>query len=232
MYFAPVYPNINREDHTIFGNKSGGPIGSGGFSIYRNPYASMVQGSSKQSAYTINTAFELEQKLDFLTKGLNFKALVSFKNWSKTTVNRSFSPYFYELQNPQEQEDGSYLYDYNSISKGRTALETSTSTTGDRLMNLQATLNYQRMFGDKHDVGAMLVYLQREYNLTITITIHCRNVIRDWPDVLPMLMTDAIWLNSISATMVVRTSKKEAVTDSSLHSLSAILSPTRNSSNH
>ena len=32
-------------------------------------------------------------------------------------------------------------------------------------MNLQATLNYQRMFGDKHDVGAMLVYLQREYNL-------------------------------------------------------------------
>ena len=78
MYFAPVYPNINREDHTIFGNKSGGPIGSGGFSIYRNPYASMVQGSSKQSAYTINTAFELEQKLDFLTKGLNFKALVSF----------------------------------------------------------------------------------------------------------------------------------------------------------
>ena len=165
MYFAPVYPNINREDHTIFGNKSGGPIGSGGFSIYRNPYASMVQGSSKQSAYTINTAFELEQKLDFLTKGLNFKALVSFKNWSKTTVNRSFSPYFYELQNPQEQEDGSYLYDYNSISKGRTALETSTSTTGDRLMNLQATLNYQRMFGDKHDVGAMLVYLQREYNL-------------------------------------------------------------------
>lgn len=134
MYFAPVYPNINREDHTIFGNKSGGPIGSGGFSIYRNPYASMVQGSSKQSAYTINTAFELEQKLDFLTKGLNFKALVSFKNWSKTTVNRSFSPYFYELQNPQEQEDGSYLYDYNSISKGRTALETSTSTTGDRLI--------------------------------------------------------------------------------------------------
>ncbi|AUI48713.1 TonB-dependent receptor [Bacteroides fragilis] len=165
MYFAPVYPNINNEDHTIFGNKSGGPIGAGGFSIYRNPYASMVQGSSKQSAYSINTAFELEQKLDFITKGLNFKALVSFKNWSKTTVNRSFSPYFYELQNPQQQEDGSYIYDYNSISKGRTALETSTSTTGDRLMNLQATLNYQHTFDDKHDVGAMLVYLQREYNL-------------------------------------------------------------------
>lgn len=165
MYFSPVYPNINNEDHTIFGNKSGGPIGGGGFSIYRNPYAIMVQGSSKQNSYTINTAFELEQKLDFVTKGLSFKALVSFKNWSKTTVNRTFSPYFYELLNPAEQPDGSYTYEYNSISKGRTALDTSTSTTGDRLMNFQATLNYQHTFADKHDVSALFVYLQREYNL-------------------------------------------------------------------
>ena len=82
----------------------------------------------------------------------------------------------------------------------------------------------------------MLVYLQREYNLNNPDN----NYYNTLPErnqglagrVIPMLMTDAIWLNSISATMVVRTSKKEAVTDSSLHSLSAILSPTRNFSNH
>lgn len=165
MYFTPVYPNINNEDHTVFGNKSGGPISSGGFSIYRNPYALMVQGNSKQNAYTINTAFEVEQKLDFLTKGLSFKGLISFKNWSKTTVNRTFAPYYYELVNPTQQPGGDYAYSYSSVSKGRTALGTSTSTTGDRLMNVQATLNYQRIFDDKHDLGAMLVYLQREYNL-------------------------------------------------------------------
>ena len=165
MYFTPTYPNINNEEHTIFGNKAGGPNLIDGGSVYRNPYAIMVQGNSHQNAYTINTAFEVEQKLDFLTKGLTLKALVSFKNWSKTPVTRSFAPYYYELVDPQEQTDGSYTYNLNSISKGRTALSTSTGTTGDRLMNFQATLNWQRMFADRHDVSAMLVYLQREYNL-------------------------------------------------------------------
>lgn len=165
MYFTPIYPNINNEDHIVFGNKSGGPIASGSSSIYRNPYAIMVQGNSNQASYTINTAFELEQKLDFLTKGLTFKGLVSFKNWSKTTVTRNFTPFYYELQNPEQQPDGSYAYDYLSINKGQNALSTSTGTTGDRLINIQATLNYQRTFVDRHDVSAMLVYLQREYNL-------------------------------------------------------------------
>lgn len=165
MYFTPVYPNINNEDHVIFGNKSGGPIAAGGSSSYRNPYAIMVQGNSNRAAYTINTAFELEQKLDFLTKGLTFKALVSFKNWSQTSVTRNFTPFYYELQHPEQQPGGGYTYDYLSINKGQKALSTSTGTTGDRLTNIQATLNYQHVFAEKHDVSAMLVYLQREYNL-------------------------------------------------------------------
>lgn len=32
-------------------------------------------------------------------------------------------------------------------------------------MNIQALLNYQRTFANKHDVGALFVYLQRDYNV-------------------------------------------------------------------
>lgn len=42
MYFVFVYLNINCEDYIIFGNKLGGFIGFGGFSIYCNFYVSMV----------------------------------------------------------------------------------------------------------------------------------------------------------------------------------------------
>lgn len=165
MYFLPVYPNYANEDHIIFGNQAGGPIGGGTTSIYRNPYALMAQGVSKNSESAINASLDIDQKLDFITKGLSIKALVSFKNWSKTSVTRSFTPYYYQLENADPVEGGGYNFKYNSLNQGSTALSTSTGTSGDRWFNLQATLNYQRTFGDKHDVGAMLVYLQREYNV-------------------------------------------------------------------
>lgn len=164
MYFQPYYPNYSNEDHVIFGNQAGGPIGSGTTSIYRNPYAVMSQGVSKVSESAINAALELDQKLNFITEGLSFKALVSFKNWSKTKVNRSFTPYYYQLVKADPIEGG-YDFQYNSLNQGSTALTTNNETAGDRWFNLQASLNYQHTFGDKHDVGAMLVYLQREYNV-------------------------------------------------------------------
>lgn len=165
MYFQPYYPNVNNEDHVLFGNLSGGPIPIGNTSVYRNPYAVMVQGNSTNSEYAINTALELDQKLDFLTKGLSFKALVSYKNWSKTKVSRSFTPYYYQLESADALPDGGYDFKYTSINQGSTALGTSTGTEGDRWFNFQATLNYQRTFDDVHDVGALLVYMQRDYNV-------------------------------------------------------------------
>ena len=165
MYFQPYYPNTENLDHVLFGNQAGGPIGAGTTSIYRNPYALMAQGLAKNSESAINVALDLDQKLDFITKGLSFKALVSYKNWSKTKVTRSFVPYYYQLESADPIEGGGYDFKYNSLNQGSTALSTSTGTEGDRWFNLQASLNYQRTFGEKHDVGAMLVYLQREYNI-------------------------------------------------------------------
>lgn len=164
MYFQPYYPNYENQDHIIFGNQAGGPIGGGTSSIYRNPYALMSQGVAMNSESAINASLDLDQKLNFVTEGLSFKALVSFKNWSKTSVTRGFSPYYYQLESAEPVEGG-YNFKYTSLNQGSTALSTTTGTEGDRWFNLQLSLNYQRTFGEKHDVGAMLIYMQRDYNV-------------------------------------------------------------------
>lgn len=163
MYFLPYYPNTIEADHILFGNSY--ENASEGSGYHMNPYAEMVRGRQHSSASTINASIELEQKLDFLTKGLSFKALVNFKNYSYTYFSRSFSPYYYRLDKADPLPGGGYDFAYTSMNQGSTALTLSSNgSTGDRYMNFQALLNYSRSFG-KHDVGAMFVYLQRDYNV-------------------------------------------------------------------
>ena len=160
VMFAPVLPAQNGEDYILFGNRNGGPVAG----KYRNPYAEMVSGYSKRNESTMIASLDLEQDLKFITPGLKIKGLVSFKNWATTNVVRSFSPYYYGIKDYSQDANGDYQYTYEAITKGTTALSTSTSNGGDRLLNYQLSLDYARTFADKHDVGAMVVYLQRDYN--------------------------------------------------------------------
>lgn len=163
IFYAPptLFPAFipSNEGHTAFGNIMGGPRGTG---LYYNPYAEMVKGYKDNNQSTVITSFDVEQDLSFFTKGLKVKGLISFKNWTTTDVLRSFSPFYYEIdENNPINADKTYNYDV--ITKGTTYLGTSTSSGGDRLLNLQLSLDYNRNFG-KHDVSGMLVYLQRDYN--------------------------------------------------------------------
>lgn len=160
VMFAPVLPAQNGEDYILFGNRNGGPVAG----KYRNPYAEMVSGYSKKNESTMIASLDLEQDLKFITPGLKIKGLVSFKNWATTNVVRSFSPYYYGIKDYSKDANGEYTYTYESITKGTTALSTSPSNGGDRLLNYQLSLDYAQTFADKHNVGAMVVYLQRDYN--------------------------------------------------------------------
>lgn len=152
----------------------------------------MVSGYKDNSQSTVITSFDVEQDLSFLTEGLRFKGLISFKNWSSTDVVRSFTPFYHQmdLDNPL-REDGTYNSEV--VSKGTTYLGTKTGTAGDRLLNIQASLDYSRSFG-KHDVSSMLVYLQRDYNNNAPDGFYppCPPATRVWPDVLLMGTTIGI----------------------------------------
>ena len=160
VMFAPVLPAQNGEDYILFGNRNGGPVSG----RYRNPYAEMVRGYSEKNESTMIASLDLEQDLKFIVPGLKAKGLISFKNWATTNVVRSFDPYFYRIKDYEQGANGEYTYTYEAITKGSKALSTSTSNGGDRLLNYQLSLDYAQTFADKHNVGAMLVYLQRDYN--------------------------------------------------------------------
>jgi TonB-linked SusC/RagA family outer membrane protein len=165
VYFPPYYPLQSGDEHIRFGNKLGGAHPQFGAPLYHNPYSEMVRGYNERSENTNIVSFEVAQDLKFITPGLSAKGLISFKNWSQTTMTRTFDPYFYELTSYTETEPGVFDYTLSeALTQGTTNLSTSTGTTGDRLTNMQVGMDYARTFGKKHDLSAMVIYLQRDYH--------------------------------------------------------------------
>lgn len=132
-----------------------------------NPYAEMMRTFREYRENTINTSLKLSQKLDFLTKGLSGTLLVNFKNWAYSDYNRSIEPYIYRVK-PNSYDPVTNEYETARLGeRGADYVTTSDiARSTDQTFVLQATLDYTRQFGD-HNLGAMLLYNQREYKLEV-----------------------------------------------------------------
>lgn len=161
--FPIMYPSRSSiTDKTVWGGKEGSNIHNNGA---LNPFAEMVRGYSENFQSTVIATFDGEQKLNFITEGLSLKGLVSFKNWSSTTSNRSGGYNQYFPSNVVKNSDGTYTYDLvQQGSVQNPSLGTSTETSGDRSIYMQGSIEYNRVFGEKHNVSAMLLYNQQEYS--------------------------------------------------------------------
>lgn len=95
-------------------------------------------------------------------KGLEFNALISYKNRSYSESLRKGNINQYEI-NSSDPATSKYTTGIIGTEKS-TELKTEGSTTGDRRLYIQATLNYNRKFNKVHDVNAMLLYNQEENN--------------------------------------------------------------------
>lgn len=153
-YFAKDKAN-EFTNHTLFGNYDKGD--------YINPYAEMVKGYREYSSSQVFAQFELEQKLDFVTKGLAFKGLFNTSRYSYFDMSRSFTPFLYQRGNYDPKTDEYTLVGLNE-GKGTEFLEYK---AGDKLLNtttyLEANMNWNRTFNEKHDVSAMVVFTMRNY---------------------------------------------------------------------
>lgn len=158
--------NMNPVDNPVFYEPDGmtehirwgmPPAGDAG-----NPVAEMASGYTDTFANTVIASLDFEQKLDFVTKGLRFKAMGSFKNYGNASQTRSAAWNKYTMGEYRQDEAGTYSYDLirygNEVS---TNLLSSSSNTGDRRVYLQAMIDYNRIFG-QHDVNAVLLYNQDE----------------------------------------------------------------------
>jgi TonB-linked SusC/RagA family outer membrane protein len=161
--FPQFFPSdsINDARNIQYGGRSGGTVNEG----FPNPFAQLTNGYQDNFQSTVLATLDGEQKLDFLLKGLKFKALVSFKNWSSTSVTRARGYNQYQINNYSENTDGTYDYELAMIGQPQNlALGTTTGTTGDRNLYLQPSLDYKNSFGN-HNIGGLLLYNQTEYNI-------------------------------------------------------------------
>lgn len=131
-----------------------------------NPLAELVKGYKDSFTSTVRANLRYTHNLDIVTKGLKFGALVSFKNWSSTSRKRTRGYNKYYLQSPVYDENNELTNVVLGV-RGQEQnynLGTETETTGDRSFYIQGTLNYDRTFDKLHNVSAMLLYNQDEWN--------------------------------------------------------------------
>ena len=131
-----------------------------------NPMASLTNGYQDIFESTVMANIDFEQKLDFLLKGLRFKALFSFKNFNKTITKRSQGINRYTLTGYELNTDGTYnmtISPFGSSNPTKPILSTESAVAGDRRIYFQSYLDYNQGFGN-HNVSGMVLWNIDQYD--------------------------------------------------------------------
>ncbi len=156
--FPATYPAEENDTHVRFGNAI-----MTDSRLYTNPYARMLTSYRETNFSTINTSLNLDQNLDFITKGLSFTALVNWKQWSASYYTRSITPYYYTLTPGSWSATNPEIFSTELLRTGTDYISQSGITRlNDNTFYLDGRINYQRRFG-KHTVGGLLMYMMREF---------------------------------------------------------------------
>ena len=142
---------------------SDGRFPSRGTGADTNPWVLTTQtGYNETWENKIQTNITLEQKLDFITKGLSFVGRFGYDTNNGSNIRRKKMPYLYQA-NKQRNAAGELVF--NEVSKEEKMSQES-SSSGSRYEYLEAELHYNRGFKD-HNVGATLKYNQNSSISTV-----------------------------------------------------------------
>lgn len=153
--FPAYYPKDEAHkfvSHILFGNTQDNLV---------NPYAEMVKGYKESNEFLINAQFTLKQDLAFITKGLSLQGLFNTNRYAYFSVNRSYTPFWYQVGYYDKMNNAYTLYALNEdegkeyLSYNEDPKQVRTSTY------IQLISNYNRTFNEKHNVSGMLVFLMQ-----------------------------------------------------------------------
>ena len=146
-----VYSNGQLAGHVLYNNGN-----------RTNPYNQLMNsGYAKEWRASIQSKVSLEQKLDFITKGLLIKGSISFDGNMNTNVKRAKSPTLYHATG--RDESGQLIM--KEVQAGSENLAETTSSGSDKQIYIEGALNYHRVFSNVHDVTGMVLYMQKEKSL-------------------------------------------------------------------
>lgn len=152
-YYEPDAENLYTK-HILFGNYDNGQ--------YVNPYADMVKGYKESTQSKMLAQFELRQNLDFVIKGLSYRALFNTDRNSYFDVSRFYKPFYYKVALYDKMTD---TYTLNSLNE-KTGTEYLNYSEGSKTVAsvtyFENALEWNRKYDEKHSVGGLLVYTMRE----------------------------------------------------------------------
>lgn len=133
--------------------------------IRDNPWVAATQTGFRQTwDNQMQTNVTLEQKLDFITKGLSFNARFGFDTNNSNWINKIKEPERWMAER-YRNDAGEIVYKRLNLEK---KLEQSSGGSGDRREFFEAEFHYNRGFGDHH-INSTLKYNQdskvQTYNL-------------------------------------------------------------------
>lgn len=106
----------------------------------------------------IESSISLEQDLSFITKGLKFNGVFAFDTYNWNQITRSKSQELWSAENMRDGNGNLVLKRESNAS----AMNQKKEVQGDKRYYLQASLDYSRMFANKHRVGAFAMVYQQE----------------------------------------------------------------------
>ena len=156
--YPAFFPSEPGDNHIRFGNAV-----KTGATLFSNPYASLLDDHSITKANKLNVSLQLDQKLDFITKGLNITGMVNWNSYAYTSFTQTMSPYYYTLDQTLYNPAYPDYYSLQQIKSGNEYIKESYGEPyTDQTFYFDARLNYSRRF-NKHNVGALLMYMMREF---------------------------------------------------------------------
>lgn len=128
-----------------------------------NPWALATQrGYERNASSKLESTFSVEQDLKIITKGLNAKMVFSYDYYSANGVVRAKDPIYYIPATTRNTETGELILGDGTAGQEFLGHDKK-SEWGNNSTYLEASLNYDRTFGD-HNVSGLFLYNQRDYD--------------------------------------------------------------------
>jgi TonB-linked SusC/RagA family outer membrane protein len=165
--FPPVYePDAERKfvTHTLFGNT----LVNG--ALKSNPYAEMVKGYRSENISIVTMMATIRQDFDFLLKGLKFEGKGSVKSDGASTQMRSFSPFYYSVEQYNQVTQEYKLFGLNRLSGNNSMGDIAATNSRGSSYYFEGRLNWNSRFG-LHNVGAMAVSILQENSNLVAGTV-------------------------------------------------------------
>ena len=135
-----------------------------------NPYNLLNEkGYSNASSNVAQSTVSLTQDFsELITEGLNARVAFSFDATNSNTLNRSIMPKTYRAIGRGEPTEENPLgpLQYEVIDDYAGYITLGTSHSGQRYINFEGSLNYERQFNYAHRVSAMVLYSMRSLSHT------------------------------------------------------------------